>query len=107
MEATVNADWLNVNCTGLWLEDERIEDDLAWFYYTNDDFSVGLLVLVSLAEDKTVELQYIATVDLGMSEDYEKHFYEGEEQQLLEFLKTDKKIHKMNIKVDNLKRDFL
>ena len=106
-ESIVNEDWLVVNGTGLTLDDARTEDELAWNYYSNDDGSLCLLVEAILTEDKkTVDLQYLAGVDLGMPEDYEKIFYEGEEQQLLEFLKTDKKIHKRNIKVDNLKKDF-
>ena len=105
-ESIVNEDWLVVNGTGLTLDDARTEDESAWLYYSNDDESLSLLVEASLTEDKTIQLQYSASVDLGMPEEYEKIFYEGEEQQLLEFLKTDKKIHKMNIKVDNLKKDF-
>jgi len=105
-ESIVNEDWLVVNGTGLTLDDARTEDESAWLYYSNDDGSLSLLVEASLTEDKTIQLQYNASVDLGMPEEYEKIFYEGEEQQLLEFLKTDKKIHKMNIKVDNLKKDF-
>lgn len=106
-ESIVNEDWLIANCTGLTLDDARTDDDSAWFNYSNDDYTLTLLVLVSLSGDqKTVNLNYTASVDLDMPEDYEKHFEEGEEQQLLEFLKADKKIHKMNIKIDNLKKDF-
>lgn len=106
-KSIVNEDWLISNCTGLTLDDARTDDDSAWYNYSNDDYTLTLLVLASLAGDqKTVNLNYIASVDLGMPEDYEKHFDEGEEQQLLEFLKADKKIHKMNIKIDNLKKDF-
>jgi hypothetical protein len=106
-ESIVNEDWLVRNCTGLTLDDSRTDDETAWLYYSNDDGSLNLLVLASLAGDqKTVDLNYIAGVDLDMPEEYEKQFEEGEEQDLLEFLKTDKKIHKMNIKMDNLKKDF-
>ena len=105
-EGIVNADWLKVNCTGLTLDDARTEDDNAWLFYSNDDYTLSLLVTANLYENNTIKLQYRASVDLDMPEDYEKIFYEGEEQQLLEFLKTDKKIHKMNIKIDNLKKDF-
>ena len=105
-ESIVNEDWLVANGTGLTLDDARTEDELAWIYYSNDDGSLCLLVEASLSEDKTIKLEYNAGVDLCMPEEYKKTFYEGEEQQLLEFLKTDKKIHKMNIKFDNLKKDF-
>ena len=107
-KSIVNEDWLIANCTGLTLDDSRTDDESAWLYYSNDDGGLNLLVLASLAGDqKTVDLNYIASVDLDMPEDYEKTFYEGEEQQLLEFLKTDKKVHKMNIKIDNLNKDFV
>lgn len=104
-KSIVNEDWLISNCTGLTLDDSRTDDESAWLYYSNDDGGLNLLVLASLAGDqKTVDLNYIAGVDLDMPEEYEKHFDEGEEQQLLEFLKADKKIHKMNIKLITLKR---
>lgn len=106
-ESIVNEDWLVVNNTGLTFDDARTEDESAWYEYSNSDYTLTLLISASLTEDKkAIKLQYTASVDLDMPEDYEKHFDEGEEQQLLEFLKTDKKIHKMNIKIDNLKKDF-
>lgn len=107
-KSIVNEDWLVRNCTGLTLDDSRTDDETAWIYYSNDDYTLTLLVLATLAGDqKTVDLNYIAGVDLDLPEEYEKQFEEGEEQQLLEFLKTDKKIHKMNIKIDNLNKDFV
>ena len=91
-KSIVNEDWLIDNCTGLTLDDSRTNDESAWIYYSNDDYTLTLLVLATLAGDqKTVVLNYIAGVDLDMPEEYEKQFEEGKEQDLLEFLKTDKK----------------
>lgn len=59
-KSIVNEDWLIANGTGLTLDDARTDDDSAWYNYSNDDYTLSLLVLASLAGDqKTVDLNYI------------------------------------------------
>lgn len=84
------------------IDDCRSEDDSDWNYYTNEDYSITV--------DETINYhdanEYAATVWVNDNDYIEKEFIQGEEEELIKFITTDKLKLLEERKLDKIKKDF-
>ena len=84
------------------IEDCRSEEHFDWYYYINEDDSISVDENVNHYDEN----EYIATVWVNDNDYIEKEFVQGEEEELIKFITTDKLKLLEERKLDKIKKDF-
>ena len=84
------------------IEDCRSEENFDWYYYINEDDSISVDENVNHYDEN----EYIATVWVNDNDYIEKEFVQGEEEELIKFITTDKLKLLEERKLDKIKKDF-
>lgn len=84
------------------IDDCRSEEDFDWNYYTNEDDSISVDEIINYHDAN----EYNATVWVNDNDYIEKEFIQGEEEELIEFITTDKLKLLEERKLDQIKKDF-
>lgn len=84
------------------IEDGRSDEDCDWNYYINEDASISVDENINHHDVN----DYVATVWVNDNDYIEKEFIQGEEEELIEFITTDKLKLLEERKLDQIKKDF-
>lgn len=84
------------------VEDGRSDVDCDWTYYINEDSSISVDENINRHDVN----DYTATVWVNDNDYIEKEFIQGEEEELIEFITTDKLKLLEERKLDQIKKDF-